>query len=111
MVQDTQTEDQKTADKVVVDSDKVKFAEPKASGTRYFKSSKAGLSFSENGVDATRFVPHFEKYQGDRIRVGYLELKAGKLATRVADDLYTEEISAKAFKEATTGKDSQQAGY
>ena len=83
----------------------------RASGSRYFRSLKAGLKFLDGKGENVRFVPYFEKYQGDRIRVGYLELKSGKAADRVAADSFVEEITAKAFKEATTGKDSQQAGY
>lgn len=102
---------QKAADKAAKDAEKVAKNESKASGSRYFKSDKSGLSFLDNGVEVARFVPYFELFQGDRVRVGYLELKSGKLADRVAEDAYTQEITAKEFKEATTGKNAQQAGY
>lgn len=75
---------------------------------RYFKSHLAGLAFRDGEDEVARFVPHYETYQGDRIKVGYLAVTDAKVAKRVDEDPNTEEISKKDYEKAVK---QQQAGY
>lgn len=92
---------------------------PKEKSTKkYFKSNISGLAFQvadsdpENPVapEVVRFVPYYERYQGDRVKVGYLATDDKRVLDRLAADPNVEEISAKDYKEAT-GDKSEPAGY
>lgn len=93
---------------------------PKAkSGTKFFRSRLAGLAIVVGESDplhpvapeTVRFVPHYERYQGDRVTVGYLATDNKRALEVLATDGNVEEISAKEYKDATEGKDSQRASY
>jgi len=88
----------------------------------YFTSRISGLAFQikeadyeagEVAPEVVRFIPYYEKYQGDRIKVGYLCLEnpTKKLLKRVREDANTEELDEAEFKKATESKNSQVAGY
>lgn len=86
--------------------------EKKTSGkTTCFRSQVAGLAFWKDGAEVARFVPYYEKYQGDRVKVGYLEVSDPEIAELVEADANAEKISKKDFDKATTGKDAELAGY
>lgn len=84
----------------------------KKAGMKYYRSTIAGLGFQvsesdpENPVapEVVRFTPYFERFQGDRVRVGYLQTADAKLQKRLADDPNVEEISASDHKKATGDK-------
>lgn len=92
-------------------------AQPKSS-KKYFRSTIAGLGFQVAESDpanpvapeVVRFVPYYERFQGDRVKVGYLATSDDRVLDRLAEDPNVEEISAKDFKEAT-GDKSEPAGY
>lgn len=110
-------EAKKAADEKAAEDAKKAEAE-KAPAKKYFKSNISGLAFQvsesdpENPVapEVVRFVPYFERYQGDRVKVGYLATNDPRVLDRVVADPNTEEITSSDFKSAT-GKDSERASY
>lgn len=87
-------------------------AEKKSSGkSKYFRSKVAGLAFWKDGVEVTRFVPFYEREDGDRVKVGYLEVVDADVAELVEADVNTESITKKEFEQATQSKKSEQASY
>lgn len=91
---------------------------PAKPSKKYYRSSIAGLGFQVSEQDPNnpvapelvRFVPYYEKYQGDRVKVGYLATDDKRVFDRLEADANVEEISAKEYKEAT-GDKSEPAGY
>jgi hypothetical protein len=83
-----------------------------------FRSRVAGLSFliKPDKADATlnqtvRFVPFYEKFQGDDVKVGYLKTNLTDVIELAKADPNVEEISLDEFEKATTGKGVRPAGY
>lgn len=88
---------------------------------KYYKSAVAGLSIQLSEAqdehperpNEVRFQPYYERYQGDRVRVGYLKADASnkRLIKLLDADLNVQEISVKAYKKATEGEESEKAPY
>jgi len=80
--------------------------------TRFFRNSQySGLMVSkgeENGKTVgVRFVPYFEMWQGERVKVGYWA-GSGHDAELMAGTMGSVEISEKEYRDAT-GEKSQRA--
>lgn len=78
----------------------------------YFKTDVAGLRLMVDGGDTkegrmpeyVRFEPHFETYQGDRVRVGYLATDNAKAIKMAKEDYTVEQISKEDYEKATKPK-------
>ena len=91
----------------------------KQSKYKYYTSKIAGLAIQvgesqsdhPERPDEVRFQPYYERYQGDRIRVGYLRVEAdrSKVVKLLEADYNVKEISKKEFEEATQGEESEKA--
>jgi hypothetical protein len=79
--------------------------ETKASKVRYFRNREfAGLKIVLNAqvddptmVEFVKFTPVMEKYQGDAVKVGYLQTSDPVVIARCEADVYCEEIEEKEF--------------
>lgn len=91
----------------------VKKAAPKVvkPSARFFKNKQhaAGtIILDPEAFTGVRFVPYYETWQGDRVKVGYLKIEDPKVAEVVAGKRYVEEIKESEYNEAT-GQNAQRA--
>lgn len=86
--------------------------------TKYCKSRLAALEVvigdpdrakGEVAPKTVRFTPYLEKFQGDNIRVGYLETDNAAAQTALKDDFNVEVIEKDEYDKAT-GKDAIELG-
>jgi len=111
-----QVEEKKVEEKVEVKKTETK---PKASKYKYYTSKIAGLAIQvgesqedhPERPDQVRFQPYYERYQGDRVRVGYLKVEASnEVAVKLLEaDYNVQKISKKEFEEATESEESEKA--
>lgn len=80
-----------------------KRAARKQVGAKYYKSSIHGLAIADGNafVAPARFVAYQERYQGDLVKIGYLETSDPAIQDILADDPNVEAITAAEFKKAT----------
>lgn len=82
--------------------------------TKYYKSRIAGLSVvvgdplpDEVAPQLVQFQQYRERYQGDEIKVGYLETDNEVAQKALSKDFNVEEIKKEDFEKATDPKDPQ----
>ncbi len=75
---------------------------------KYFRTRLHGLKIvvgepspGQIEQESVSFVPYFERWDGDRIKVGYLETDNSVAIEKLTEDINVDEISEKEFKEAT----------
>lgn len=87
---------------------------------KYYKSCLSGLSVVVGEHDpahpgdapkSIRFVPYVEKFEGDKVYVGYLATQNEVAHTKLAVDPNVEEIDKDEFEKATKSEKAQRAAY
>lgn len=68
----------------------------------FFRNAKHAAEKVNDGTGFIRFEPYFERYQGDRVKVGYLAVYADSPAVpTLRGNSHIEEISAEEYDKAT----------
>lgn len=85
-----------------------------AKDTKFFRTHIHGLKVvtgaapaGELEAESVAFVPYYERWDGDRIKVGYLETGNPIAIEKLSADLNVEEISESEFKSATDTERAQ----
>lgn len=78
--------------------------------TKYYKTRLSGLEVVVGDPDreqgevapkTVRFTPYLEKFQGDNIKVGYLETDDAVVQQKLKNDFHVEAIEKDEFDKAT----------
>lgn len=86
----------------------------------YYRSRLSGLSVVVGEYDpahpadapkSIRFVPYVEKYEGDKIYVGYLATQNEIAQSKLEADPNVESIDKDEFEKATKSEKAQRAAY
>lgn len=75
---------------------------PKKTAKHFRSTSAAGMTILVDGEERARFVPFFDTYKGDKVRVGYLETDDKDVIERLENDNTVESVSADEFKKETS---------
>lgn len=95
-------------------------ADQKDVSPKYYRSRLSGLSVVVGEVDpihpaehpqTERFVPYVEKFEGEKVYVGYLKTTNSVAQEKLANDPNVEEIDKDEFEKATKSEKSQRAAY
>lgn len=81
--------------------------------TKFYRSNHFGLTLYKEGdpTQSVRFQPFFEKFQGDDVRVGYLETDDAYFQGLLDADDHVTEIDEKEYRKSTEGDDVRPASY
>lgn len=71
------------------------------SSKSYFKSRFSGLTVVKEDGTTVRFSSFWDKFQGDDVRVGYLETDDPEVVKRLQEDGEVEEVEASEFNKKT----------
>lgn len=76
--------------------------------TKYYRSRLSGLSVIVGGVpsgevapETVRFVPYEERWEGDKVVIGYLATDNAVAQRKLKDDINVEEIDEDTFVNST----------
>lgn len=87
---------------------------------KYYRSRLSGLQVVVGEADparpaeapkAIRFVPYVEKFEGDKVYVGYLVTTNEVAQAKLANDPNVEEIDKEEFEKSTKSEKAQRAAY
>lgn len=98
-----------------IEDDADKFSK-KGRKMRYYRSQVAGLSVyldapkdGDVAPQTVRFMPYYERVNGDDSKVGYLVTDDARAIPKLAEDYNVEEITKKEFDAATAGENARPA--
>jgi len=99
-----EAEAKKAADKAKADAEKQAKADEKAkaTGLTYLRSPEyAGLTIVKEDGTTVRFVPYYDTYKGDKVKVGFLATDDKEIVERCESLGNIEVISEKEFTKET----------